>query len=79
MQRGIDNTNTYGKRLIDYVDAVINVGAKYSIPVIDLYRCGNMPLTVKSFKDKYSPDGLHLTQEGYNRLGQVIANQLKNM
>ena len=79
MQRGIDNTNTYGKRLIDYVDAVINVGAKYSIPVIDLYRCGNMPLTVKSFKDKYSPDGLHLTQEGYDRLGQVIANQLKNM
>ena len=77
MQRDRDYTNNDGKRLIDYVDAVINVGAKYSIPVIDLYRCGNMPLSVKSFKDKYSPDGLHLTQEGYNRLGQVIANQLK--
>ena len=40
------------------------------------YKCLN---AYKSFKDKYSPDGLHLTQAGYARLGQVIANQLKNM
>lgn len=79
MQRGTDYENNYGKRLIEYVDAVINVGAKYSIPVIDLYRCGNMPLSVQSFKNRFATDGLHLNQQGYNRLGEVIASHVKNM
>lgn len=79
MQRGSDYENNYGKRLIEYVDAVISVGAKYSIPVIDLYRCGNMPLSVQSFKNRFATDGLHLNQQGYNRLGEVIASHVKNM
>ena len=79
MQRGSESANNYGKKLIEYVDAVINVGAKYSIPVVDLYRQGNMPLLVDSFRNQFAIDGLHPNQQGYNRLGEIIANRIKNL
>ena len=60
--RSDQNTvNAVGKKLVDYVDAIREVCAAYSIPVLDLYRTSG--LNTKTFAT-YATDGVHLNSTG---------------
>ena len=59
--------------LIDYVNAIREVCEYYSIPVLDMYKEGQMPGNVWNWCEKYMPDGLHPNDKGY----EIIANKLK--
>ena len=57
----------------DYADAIIDVCAKYCIPVFDAFRKCNMPIIVDSDR-VYTADGLHLNDLGHEILGKSMAN-----
>lgn len=57
----------------EYADAIIDVCAKYCIPVFDAFRKCNMPIIVDSDR-KYTADGLHLNDLGHEILGKSMAN-----
>jgi len=69
----IDSVNRSGHRLIDYVEAVRSVGERYSIPVIDLFRESGL---TKLNLERYTWDGLHPNDTGYERISRVIIGQL---
>lgn len=68
--------NTAGHKLIDYVDAVFEIGKMYAVPILDLYRIsGISPNTYVTFL----ADGLHPNGLGYDRLGRIIARALNRL
>lgn len=65
----------------EYADAIIEVCAKYCIPVFDAFRKCNMPIVADTAYDsegniirKYTVDGLHLNDLGHEILGKSMAN-----
>ena len=72
----VNTTNTAGHRLIDYVNAVKNIGEMYGIPVCDMYsNSGFTKLTLSTF----TMDGLHPNDVGYERMGKYASNFIKNL
>lgn len=67
--------NADGEYLDQFVDAIVNIGKWYSIPVLDLYRVSGLNPNEPNNKALYfSPsDGLHPNAEGH----RVIANKIK--
>lgn len=65
----INTVNEAGHKLIDYVSRVKELGEKYEYDVIDLYN--NSEITIDTL-DKYTTDGLHPNNNGY----EVIANEI---
>lgn len=57
----------------EYADAIIDVCAKYCIPVFDAFRKCNMPIIADSTR-RYTVDGLHLNNLGHEILGKSMAN-----
>ncbi len=57
-----------------YVDIIREVAEYYSLPVLDLYKESMMQPEIEEIKEKYMPDGLHPSDDGY----AVIAYKLKN-
>lgn len=57
----------------EYADAIIDVCAKYCIPVFDAFRKCNMPIIADSDR-RYTADGLHLNDLGHEILGKSMAN-----
>lgn len=55
--------------LKEYVDAVINIGEKYHIPVVNLYD--NMGIN-KYNNQSYLPDGAHPNDEGHKKIASMI-------
>lgn len=69
----VETVNAVGLKLIDYVNAVKLIGKMYGLPVCDLYsNSGITELTLSA----YTIDGLHPNDEGYKRMGEVLANTL---
>ena len=65
--------NTIGLKLIDYVDALIEIGFKYNLHVIDLYhQSGFNDITIEHYTD----DGLHPNEYGQPILGQITTSEL---
>lgn len=65
--------NAEGLKLIDYVNAVKLIGKMYGLPVCDLYsNSGITELTLST----YTIDGLHPNDEGFKRIGEVLAETL---
>ena len=62
-----------------YVNAIREVAAYYSIPVIDLYATSSLQPNVEVIKEKYVPDGLHPNDAGHEVLAEVIANALLSL
>ena len=73
---GFDNytANDKGYTLIDYVEAVKNIGNYYNLPVCDLYN--NSGITLENITE-YTFDGLHPNNDGYRLMGIQIANTIK--
>lgn len=69
----VDTVNTVGLKLRDYVNAVKLIGKMYGLPVCDLYsNSGITELTLST----YTIDGLHPNDEGFKRIGEVLADTL---
>ena len=63
-----DNTNNLGLTLNDYREAIINVGAFYGIPVLDLYALSRLSQNTVG----YTYDGVHWKQDFVNYLIEPI-------
>ena len=69
----VNYTNSAGHKLIDYVNAVKNVGEMYGLPVCDMYsNSGFTKLTLST----YTMDGLHPNDVGYKRMGDYLTGFL---
>lgn len=65
--------NAEGLKLIDYVNAVKMIGKMYGLSVCDLYsNSGITELTLST----YTIDGLHPNDDGFKRIGEVLASTL---
>ena len=62
-----------GKPLIAYVDAIIEVAAHYSIPVLDLYRTSGICPRIPEHIPLFMPDGLHPNEAGAYRIAERLA------
>ena len=68
-----DSTNVLGYKIIDYVNAIKNLGTMYSANVIDMYS--NSGLNMHNFT-KYTFEGVHLTNEGYQFVKEYFINEM---
>jgi lysophospholipase L1-like esterase len=71
----VNTVNSAGAKLNDYRNAIINIGAMYGIPVLDLY--GQSGITKLTFST-YLMDGLHPQDTGYARMSELINPFLEN-
>lgn len=72
----VNYTNSAGAKLIDYVNAVKQIGEMYGLPVCDMY--GNSGFTEKTLAT-YTLDGLHPNTEGYERMGGYLTQFLNGV
>lgn len=66
--------NIAGHTLIDYVNAVKNIGKLYNLPVIDLYSASG--INEDNLKS-YTVDGLHPNNSGYQLIAKQILKVIK--
>lgn len=66
------NLNRRGEKLIQYVDAIIDMSEDYSFPILDLYRKSNFHRYNTTFKNLYMPDELHPSTAGQELLSKKI-------
>lgn len=73
--------NSVGSTELDYVNAIKDIGNYYSIPVLDMYSKGNFNpyLPNQLGDDRFTADGLHPTERGYERIAQQIAKAINNL
>lgn len=69
-------SNLVGHKLIDYINAIHEIGTLYGLPVCDWYR--NAGINAWTL-DVYTYDGLHPNKDGYIALGNVAAACVENM
>lgn len=55
-------------------DALIDVGKYYNIPVIDVF--GNIGITINNYSAYYHNMNVHPKQDGYARIGDIVAARL---
>jgi lysophospholipase L1-like esterase len=63
------STNPVGRTLSDFVNAIKEVAAYESIPVVDLFREG--VINIRNIS-QYTSDGLHPNNDGYVLLGNLM-------
>ncbi|MEM5770148.1 MAG: SGNH/GDSL hydrolase family protein, partial [Bacillota bacterium] len=66
-----DTPNAGGHVLADYANAIKEVGAKYSIPVLDLFSLSGIETTNINYM---TSDKLHPGTIGYQRIATLMAN-----
>ena len=68
--------NDSGRRndgtLLDYVNAILEVAANYSIDVLDLYRTSGIQPRIAVQREMFMPDGVHPNDAG----NEIIANKI---
>ena len=72
----INFTNEAGYKLIDYVNAIKDLGKKYSLPVLDLYSNSGFTNNTLSV---YTRDNLHPNEKGYKIIAQKMYSFLLNL
>ena len=65
--------------LCDYVKAVKDVCERYSVPVLDLFGHGSMPIHIGEWGKIYTDDGLHPNDKGYAFLAEKLGKFLENL
>lgn len=67
-----ETPNSAGHTLPEYVQAINNVGARYSIPVLDLYSTsGIFPESAMHMRCYMLADGIHPNQAGHEHLARI--------
>lgn len=73
-------TSPNNLKLIDFVNAEIEIYSKYSIPVVNLFSCCNIQPDINAQKIGLMPDGVHPNQKGYfDFIAPKIAEALKSI
>lgn len=72
----IYSVNQAGYKLDDYRQMIIKLGALYSIPVWDGYAASGLNLLNL---DKYTLDGLHPNNSGFERISKSLAAYIKGV
>lgn len=67
------STNSVGRTLSDFVNAIREVAAYESIPVVDFFKEGVINMRNLS---QYTSDGLHPNNDGYKIMSKLIAKRL---
>lgn len=76
MQRS-DNTGQIGVPLIDYVNAVEQIGVKYGKRVLNMYKNSGLYVYSEVVKQNFIPDGLHPNYEGHKKfIAPVIESEM---
>lgn len=73
---GEDNIDQNGHVLKEYVNAIKEVAAYYSFPVLDLFAVSGMQPAIPEIKETLMPDGLHPSSKGHAILAERIYNFL---
>lgn len=73
------SANAKGYTLSQYVNAVKEVCAEYSIPVLDLQSMSGLTPHIATMKTKYQPDGCHPNALGHNILASKISSFLNSL
>ena len=67
-------------KLIDFVNAEIEIYSKYSVPIVNLFACCNIQPDINAQKVGLMPDGVHPNQKGYfDFIAPKIAEALKSI
>lgn len=69
-RQGDEEANSYGKTLIDYVDAIIKNANSLAVPVLDLYRNSGMNTNIGSHYSYYGD--LHPNSTGMRRIADML-------
>ena len=69
----IEYTNSAGFKLVDYVNAIKELGKMYSLKVIDLY--GESGINFYNIFD-FSIDGLHPNNDGHLKMGNSVLREI---
>ena len=73
-------TSPNNLKLIDFVNAEIEIYSKYSVPIVNLFSCCNIQPDINSQKIGLMPDGVHPNQKGYfDFIAPKIAEALKSI
>jgi len=72
-------TSSTGVTLEQITDAIIKVCARYSVPVLDLYRKGNVYAWDANYRTYALPDGLHPNDNGHVTLADKILDFLNSL
>ena len=67
--------NIDGRRLVDFVDAMMDITAYYGIPTLDLFRTSGIQPAVAELDDM-TTDGLHPNDKGAARIAKRLAGFL---
>lgn len=62
-----------------YARAIKEVCEQYSIPVLDMFGNGSMPLNIQEFSKIYSTDALHPNDKGHEILASKLGKFLENL
>lgn len=65
--------------LKEYVNIIREVAEYYSLPVLDLFATSGMQPAIPEVMNKYIPDGVHPSDEGYAVIAQKLKNFLENL
>lgn len=68
-----------GRRFDEYVSAIKEVCAYYSVPVLDLYATAGMNPCITEQNELYFADGLHPNDNGYKRIADRLEGFLKSL
>ncbi len=63
-----------GRPLSAFVQAVRDVAAYYSFPVLDLWAVSGIQPNIPIIKEKFMPDGLHPNDAGHRLIAECLAN-----
>lgn len=74
---GKDSKNASGHTLTDYADAIKEIGAYYSLHVVDLYRNSGVPFGTLASLAEYGGDGLHITKKYGQIAAPVVAETMR--
>lgn len=65
--------------LKEYVYAIKEVCEHYSVPVLDLFACGELIGNTPEWYKEYMPDGLHPNEKGHKIIAKKLGKFLENL
>ena len=68
-----------GKKLEEYVDAIVRIATSYNVPVLNLLEKLEIDPKKEEDRGKYTFDGLHYNDLGHVRVAQCIMEFLKSL
>ena len=66
-------------KLSAYAKAIKDVCELYSIPVLDMFGKGSMPINIPEYAKIYTTDALHPNDEGHKILAEKLGKFLENL